>query len=56
MTSKKSEIESGTVEVMRRLLAMPPKPHEEMKVGRAAPKKKRGSKGRASSAKRRNAG
>lgn len=56
MTKKKSEIDEGTVALMRRLLAMPPKAHDEMKVGRKpTKKKKRGTKGRASSAKRRTA-
>lgn len=51
---KKSKLDRATIEVMRRMLNAPPKPHDEIKVGRAT-KKKRGTKGRASFAKRRSA-
>lgn len=49
--AKKTKLPAATIDLMRKMLAMPPKPHEEMKVGRAS-NKKRGPKGRASSAKR----
>ena len=55
MTSKKTDLDAATVRVLKQVLAMPPKPHDEMKVGRAAKKKQRDSKGRAASAKRRTA-
>ena len=56
MTSKKPDLDKATIEVARRVLQMPPKPHDEMKVGRpAVKKKKRGPKDRASSAKQRSA-
>jgi hypothetical protein len=55
MAKKKLDLDADTIRVMRQVLAMPPKPHEEMKIGRPAQNKKRGSKGRASSAKRRTA-
>jgi hypothetical protein len=55
MTSKKVSLDPATVNLVKRVLAMPPKPHEEMKVGRPANKKKRGPKARAASAKRRTA-
>jgi hypothetical protein len=53
MIKKKTDVDDGTVELMKRLLAMPPKQHDEMKLGRPEKKEKRNPKGRASSAKRR---
>lgn len=50
----KVDLDAATVRVMKQVLAMPPKPHEAMKVGRQK-KKKSGPKDRASSAKRRTA-
>jgi hypothetical protein len=55
MMKKKIDLDAATVNVVKRMLAMPPKLHEEMKIGRPSNKKKRGPKDRASSAKRRNA-
>jgi hypothetical protein len=55
MQNKKIKLDDATVRVMKRVLAMPPKLHEDMKVGRLANKKKRGPKDRASSAKLRTA-
>jgi len=49
--ARKPKIPAATAEMMKKLLAMPPKPHDEMKVGRLANSKKRGAKVRASSAK-----
>ena len=51
--TKKPKLDDATMRVLKKMLAMPPKPHDEMKVGRPANSKKRGPKGRASSAKRR---
>jgi hypothetical protein len=51
---KKLDLDDATIAVMKRLLGTPPKPHNEMKVGRPKKEKKRGVKARASSAKRRN--
>lgn len=51
MGTKKSSLDAATLRVVRQVLAMPPKPHESLKVGRPA-KKKRSPKGRASSSKR----
>jgi len=51
---KKPQLDAATVKVLKRLLATPPKPHDEMKVGRPAQikkKKKASPKGRASSSK-----
>jgi hypothetical protein len=53
--TKKVELDPATVNLVKRVLAMPPKHHDEMKVGRPASKKKRGPKARASSSKRRSA-
>jgi len=53
--TKKVNLDQNTVNLVKRVLAMPPKHHEEMKVGRPDAKKKRGPKARASSAKRRTA-
>jgi hypothetical protein len=55
MTSKKTDLDATTVQILKKVLAMPPKHHDEMKVGRSANKKKRDPKGRAASAKRRTA-
>lgn len=54
MAGKKAELDDATVNILKRVLAMPPKHHEEMKVGRPA-KKQRDPKGPAASAKPRNA-
>lgn len=55
MTSKKPELDDTTVAILKKLLAMPPKPHDEMKVGRRANKKRDAPKGRAASSKPRTA-
>lgn len=55
MTSKKTGLDPATVNLVKRVLAMPPKPHDEMKVGRPEKKKKRGPKARAASSKPRTA-
>lgn len=56
MPGKAPKLDEATVKVLKRMLAMPPKPHDQMKVGRPSPaKKKRAPKGRASSAKTRSA-
>jgi hypothetical protein len=55
MTSKKPNLDDTTIELMKKMLATPPKRHDEMKVGRPPRKKKGRSKGRAVSAKRRSA-
>jgi hypothetical protein len=55
MTHKKSGLDPATVNLVKRVLAMPPKPHDEIKVGRPERKKKRGPKARAASAKPRSA-
>jgi hypothetical protein len=52
--TKKIELDPETASIAKRLLSLPPKHHDEMKVGRLQ-KKKRTPKGRASSAKQRNA-
>jgi hypothetical protein len=51
--TKKSDLDPATQDIVKRVLAMPPKRHDEMKVGRPEKKKKRGPKDRASSSKRR---
>jgi hypothetical protein len=55
MSGKKTELDEATVNIVKKLLAMPPKHHDEMKVGRAKSKKQRSAKGPAASAKRRTA-
>jgi hypothetical protein len=55
MPKKTTKLDAATVQVMKKVLAMPPKLHEDMKVGRPLQSKKRGSKGRASCAKPRTA-
>jgi hypothetical protein len=52
--TKKVKLDPETANIAKRLLALPPKHHDEMKVGRGG-KKKLGPKGRASSAKPRSA-
>ena len=52
--AKATKPDKATTEVLKRMLAMPPKQHDEMKVVRTV-KKNRDPKGRASSAKRRDA-
>lgn len=47
---KKPKLDPATTEVLKRMLAMPPKPHDDMKVGR--PKKAAKSKDPAASSKR----
>jgi hypothetical protein len=54
MTDKKPNLDAATIEVMRKMLATPPKPHGEMKIGRR-PKQKAAPKYRAASSKRRTA-
>lgn len=49
--AKQPKLDEPTVNVLKRVLAMPPKPHEAMKVGRAKLKGKRGPKDHASSSK-----
>lgn len=55
MVSKKPDLDDATVGILKRILAMPPKHHDEMKVGRPEKKKQRAAKGRAASAKPRTA-
>jgi hypothetical protein len=55
MTGKKIDLDDATIGIIRNVLAMPPKHHDEIKVGRPAKKKQRSPKGRAASAKRRTA-
>ena len=54
MTGKKTDLDDATVRIVKQMLTMPPKHHDEMKVG-PSKKKQRGPKGRAASAKRRTA-
>jgi len=39
MMRKKIDLDEATIRVMRKVLATPPKPHDEMKVGRVDKKK-----------------
>jgi hypothetical protein len=48
--AKKPQLDAATLTVVKQVLALPPKPHDQMKVGRKA-KKKGAAKGRASSSK-----
>lgn len=54
MKAKPPKLDKTTIEVVKSVLAMPPKPHQTMKLGRD-PNKERGPKDRAASAKRRTA-
>lgn len=51
MATKQPRLDAATIKVVKQVLAMPPKPHEDMKIGRPTQKKKRGPKDRASSSK-----
>lgn len=52
MKNKKAPLDPGTAHLVKRLMQMPPKPHDAMKVGRPAnSKKRRDPKGRDVSAK-----
>lgn len=51
MTGKKSQLDDVTAAVLKKVLAMPPKPHDQMKVGRTSSAKKRVTRSRAASAK-----
>jgi len=51
MVTKNPSLDAATVKIVKQVLAMPPKPHEAQKVGRAT-KKKRSPKDRASSSKK----
>jgi hypothetical protein len=45
----KPDLDETTVQIARRMLSTPPKPHDEMKVGnakRSAPKRKKQRRGR----------
>jgi hypothetical protein len=55
MAAKKPKLDEATLKIVRQVLAMPPKHNVDLKLGRPAKKKKRGPKGRASSAKQRSA-
>ncbi len=55
MSGKKPDLDDATVAIMRRLLATPPKHHDDMKVGRPKNKKRAAAKGRAASARPRTA-
>jgi hypothetical protein len=55
MTEKKPKLDDTTIQIMRRLLNTPPKPHDEMKVGRHTARKQKGAKGPSVSGKRRTA-
>jgi hypothetical protein len=50
MAGKKPDLDDATVNILKRVLAMPPKHHEEMKVGRPT-EKRQNLKGPAASAK-----
>jgi hypothetical protein len=51
--NKKFDLDDATLQIMKRMLNAPPKPHEDMKLGRE--KKRRPAKSRTASAKRLNA-
>jgi hypothetical protein len=41
MASKKPDLDENTVGIARRMLSTPPKPHGEMKIGKATKKPRR---------------
>jgi hypothetical protein len=55
MANKKVNLDAATVQVIKQVLAMPPKRHDEMKLGRTTKPKGRRPKARAASAKPRTA-
>jgi hypothetical protein len=55
MADKKPDLDAATVRILKRMLAMPPKHHDDMKVGRPKAKKRAATKGRAASSKPRTA-
>lgn len=55
MARKKSALDGATVNILKRMLAMPPKHHDDMKVGRPKSRTRAATKGRAASAKPRTA-
>lgn len=55
MTSKEPDLDEATVRILKRVLAMPPKHHGDMKVGRPKGKKRAALRGRATSARPRTA-
>ena len=55
MSKKPPSLDKATAELAKRVLRLPPKAQEDLKVGRPAKEKKREPKGRASSSKPRDA-
>lgn len=51
MATRKPKLDAATIEVVKRVLELPPKRNEELKVGREPKGKKRSLKGRASASK-----
>ena len=51
MTGKNTKVDKATIEVAKRVLAMPPKHNADLKVGRGSGEEKRGAKVPASSSK-----
>jgi hypothetical protein len=49
--AKAPKLDPATLDVVKRVLAMPPKQNKDLKVGRPPKEKKRDPKGRASSSK-----
>jgi len=44
MTVKKPDLDETTLQIARRMLSTPPKPHDEMKLGKANAKRKNRTK------------
>jgi hypothetical protein len=40
MAAKKPDLDESTLRIMERMVNMPPKPHDEMKIGKRSGKKK----------------
>lgn len=55
MASKTPDLDDVTASILKRMLAMPPKHHDDMKLGRPKSKKRPAPKGRAASSKPRTA-
>jgi hypothetical protein len=49
---RKADLDDATIQIVKKMLAMPPRHHDEMKVGLPKEKKQRNPKDRAASAKR----
>lgn len=50
--TKKPDLDDATIQIARRMLSMPPKPHEDMKIGKSRLKAGKSPKGGAAKLKK----